>query len=129
MAKLSEVEGLDEALASARADGVAEGKVQGYASGRADAAAILGAEGAAGNIDLAVELAADPAISVDRGKSLIGRAKASSGGFQQLLVERSPDVGANVPSNPTGDDAAKMEARRAQIRANAQAATGLKAKS
>lgn len=124
MAKLNEVEGLDEALAAARAEGVAEGKTLGYASGRADAAAILGAEGAANNIDLAVELAGDAAISVERGKSLIGRAKASTGaGFQKMLADRTPDVGPNAPAHPGGTDAAKMEERRAQIRATAQAAT------
>lgn len=100
-----QIEGLQEALDAARAQGHAAGQTEGYAAGRRDAAAIMGAEAAAGCAEFAAELAGDPSISVERAASLIARvpkAAAKEPSIASLLAARSPDVG---PANPPEQDA------------------------
>lgn len=116
MAKLNEVEGLDEALAQARAAAHAEGRREGYAAGRTDAAAILSADGAAGCPAFATKLAADPAITPERAADLIASVPKTSGttDYRRALAAASPDVGPN-PSPAVDDAEAKKQARVAQL--------------
>lgn len=116
MAKLTDVEGLDEALAQARASAHAEGRREGYAAGRTDAAAIMAAEGAAGCPAFAAKMAADPAITPERAADLIASVPKASGqtDYRAKLAAVSPDVGPNNTPAVSDAEAAKTS-RIAQL--------------
>ncbi len=117
MAKLNEIEGLDEALAQARASARAEGVTEGYALGRKDATAIMSKTGHAGP-EFAAKLAADPSIKPETAADLIAavpepKAAANTvGDYRHKLAAVSPSVGAD---NPAQSDDDKRTARIAQL--------------
>lgn len=123
MAKLSEVEGLDEALAQARATAHAEGRREGYMAGRADAAAIMALDGAANCPALAAELAGDAAISKESAGKLIAAAPKASGAadYRAKLTAASPDVGPNP--TPADDEVTRRASRVEQLSSIAKLAT------
>jgi len=114
---------LDEAFKAARAEGVREGDAAGYARGRAEAADIMGHDEAKGRIEAAAELAGDPAITVERAVSLMGKMPRDKGSdFASIMKASSPDVGPNV--DPSESDRQKeREARTQQLRAAGAAAS------
>lgn len=108
------IEGLDEALATARAEGAASARAENetavreaYKLGRGDAAAIMGHANAAGRMSAAAKIVGNHKLSVDEAAELLASLPEDGGSnFQQKLVAADPKVRAetSAPGATAGND-------------------------
>lgn len=111
-------ETLNQAVATARAEGVSEGERAGRTAERERIGAILNNEAAADRMETAMALAFDTELPVDQAVAVLGKSGVSTPGLSREAAS-GPEVGGSPVRTPQGSDL-KGRLKAAQERRNSR---------